>query len=81
MKDENYLKFVARKDKALATIILTVQPFQLLYLMGDPQNSSEVWQKTGKSVSEKNMCEVAAAAGTLFLEAQSGQFCTGTYES
>ena len=31
VKDENFPKFLARKDKALATIILTVQP-SLLYL-------------------------------------------------
>ena len=32
------------KDKALATIVLTVQP-SLLYLIGDPEDPSEVWQK------------------------------------
>ena len=44
MKDENFPKFLARKDKALATIVLTVQP-SLLYLIGDPEDPSEVWQK------------------------------------
>ena len=44
MKDENFPKFLARKDKALATIVLPVQP-SLLYLIGDPEDPSEVWQK------------------------------------
>ena len=39
VKDENF-----PKDKALATIVLTVQP-SLLYLIGDPEDPSEVWQK------------------------------------
>ena len=44
VKDENFPKFLARKDKVLATIVLTVQP-SLLYLIGDPEDPSEVWQK------------------------------------
>ena len=44
VKDENFPKFLARKDKALATIVLTVQP-SLLYLISDPEDPSEVWQK------------------------------------
>ena len=44
VKDKNFPKFLARKDKALATIVLTVQP-SLLYLIGDPEDPSEVWQK------------------------------------
>ena len=44
VKDENFPTFLARKDKALATIVLTVQP-SLLYLIGDPEDPSEVWQK------------------------------------
>ena len=44
MKDKNFQEFLARKDKALATIILPVQP-SLLYLIGDPEEPSEVWKK------------------------------------
>ena len=44
VKDENVPKFLARKGKAFATIVLTVQP-SLLYLIGDPEDPSEVWQK------------------------------------
>ena len=33
--DPNYKKFVGRRDKALATIVLSVDP-TLLYLIGEP---------------------------------------------
>ena len=41
---EKYAKFVARRDRALATIVLSVEP-SLLYLLGDPQDPSLVWEK------------------------------------
>ena len=47
-------KFVARKDRALATIVLSVDP-SLLYLIGDPQDIAIVWEKFGKSISEENV--------------------------
>ena len=36
------LKFNQRKDKALATIVLAIDP-SLLYLVGDPDDPEEVW--------------------------------------
>ena len=65
VKDENFPKFLARKDKALATIVLsllTVQP-SLRYLIGDP---SEVWQKLESQFQKR----------TNFFEAKRGRFCT-----
>jgi len=38
------LKFMARKDRALATIVLSVDP-TLMYLLGDPENPVIVWKK------------------------------------
>ena len=35
-------KFVFRRDKALATIVLSVDPM-LLYLIGDPEDPVVVW--------------------------------------
>ena len=35
-------KFIERSDKALSTIVLGVDP-KLLYLLGDPQDPTEVW--------------------------------------
>ena len=37
-------KFSDRRDKALSTIVLAVDP-ALLYLLGDPQDPVEVWKK------------------------------------
>lgn len=37
-------KFAVRKDRALATLVLTIEP-SLLYLVGDPQDPAEVWKK------------------------------------
>lgn len=39
---ERYQKFVARRDRALATIVLSVEP-SLLYLVGDPKDPVAVW--------------------------------------
>ena len=40
-KAEDLAKFVARRDRALATIVLSVDP-SLLYLLGDPQDPAVV---------------------------------------
>ena len=37
-------KYEQRRDKALATIVLAVEP-KLLYLIGDPKDPKVVWQK------------------------------------
>ena len=39
-----YRSYVKRRDKALATIVLAVEP-KLLYLLGDPDNPADVWKK------------------------------------
>ena len=38
---ERYSKFVARRDRALAVIVLSVEP-SLLYLIGDPEDPMTV---------------------------------------
>lgn len=42
--DANYRKFEGRRDKALATIVLSVDP-TLLYLIGEPTDPKAVWTK------------------------------------
>ena len=42
--DGSLTKFNSRKDRALATIVLAVEP-ALLYLIGDPKDPGEVWKK------------------------------------
>lgn len=41
---EEYPKFVAKRDRALATIVLSIEP-SLLYLLGDPRDPATVWRK------------------------------------
>ena len=46
-------KFNDRKDKALSTLVLAVEP-SLLYLLGDPQDPVEVWQKLCDQFQKKS---------------------------
>ena len=48
----NYKKFCNRRDKALATIVLAVEP-KLLYLLGDPDDPAVVWEKLQNTFQRK----------------------------
>ena len=50
---DRLVKFVARRDQALATIVLTVEP-SLLYLIGDPKDPVIVWKKLQDQFQKKN---------------------------
>ena len=45
-------KFATRRDRALATIVLSVEP-SLLYLLGDPEDPVTVWQKLANQFEKK----------------------------
>ena len=45
-------KFNDRRDKALSTIVLAVDP-SLLYLLGDPQDPVDVWRKLADQFQAK----------------------------
>ena len=45
-------KFTARRDRALATIVLAVEP-SLLYLIGDPEDPAVVWKKLQDQFQKK----------------------------
>ena len=45
-------KYEQRRDKALATIVLAVEP-KLLYLLGDPKDPKVVWQKLQDTFQKK----------------------------
>lgn len=49
---DKYAKFVARRDRALAIIVLAVDP-SLLYLLGDPDNPVTVWKKLENQFQKK----------------------------
>ena len=66
MKDKNFQEFLARKDKALATIILPVQP-SLLYLIGDPEEPSEVWKKLESQFQKRTWANKLQLRRKLFF--------------
>ena len=45
-------KFMSRQDRAIATIILTVDP-SLLYLIGNPEDPVEIWKKLANQFEKK----------------------------
>ena len=49
---EKFAKFVSRRDKALAIIVLSVDP-SLLYLLGDPEDPVAVWKKLSDQCQKK----------------------------
>jgi len=49
---KRYAKFLARKDQALAIIVLSVEP-SLLYLIDKPEDPVVVWKKLGNQFQMK----------------------------
>ena len=49
---DKYAKFVARRDRALAIVVLSIEP-SLLYLIGDPEDPAIVWQKLDDQFQKK----------------------------
>ena len=45
-------KFISRRDRALATIVLAIEP-SLLYLIGDPEDPVTVWKKLQDQFQKK----------------------------
>ena len=66
---DHLAKFVARRDQALATIVLTVEP-SLLYLIGDPEDPVVVWKKLGSIPKENLGKQVSFATKTSLLTAE-----------
>ena len=50
------VKFNARKDRALAIIVLSVEP-SLLYLLGDPNDPVTVWNKLSSQFQKKTWAD------------------------
>ena len=51
-KQKPVLKFVSQRDKALATIVLSVDP-SVLYLIGDLEDPVVVWKKLSDQFQKK----------------------------
>lgn len=50
--DDGYSKYIARRDRALAIIVLSVDP-TLLYIIGDPTDPAVVWEKLSSQFQKK----------------------------
>ena len=63
-------KFVARRDRTLAIIVLSVET-SLLYLIGDPEDPIVVWQKLADQFQKKtwaNKLELQRKLYSLLLK-------------
>ena len=49
---EKYKKYMGRRDKALATIVLAMDT-SLLYLIGDPEDPAVVWEQLARQFQKK----------------------------
>ena len=75
---DHLAKFVARRDRALATIVLTVEP-SLLYLIGDPEDP--VVEIT-ESIPKENLGkQVSFATKTSLLTAERWGFSPRPHQS
>ena len=62
---ERLAKYNSRKDRALATIVLAIEP-SLLYLLGDPQDPAEVWKKLSTQFQKKTWANKLILRKKLF---------------
>ena len=58
-------KFMARKDRALATIVLAVEP-SLHYIVGDPVDPAAVWRKLSGQFQKKTWANKLSLRKKLF---------------
>ena len=59
-------KFIARRDRALAVIVLSVAP-SLLYLIGDPKSPVAVWKKLADQFQKKSWANKLELRRKLYL--------------
>ena len=77
---EKRAKFAARRDRALAIIVLSVEP-TLLYLLGDPDDPVAVWKKLCDHFQKKTWSnQTGVKEEALFLEAKGGGLGSRTYQ-
>jgi len=58
-------KFEARRDRALATVVLAIDP-KLLYLIGDPEDPAVVWTKLANQFQKKTWANKLELRRKLF---------------
>ena len=62
---DKYAKYMARRDWALATIVLVVDS-SLLYLIGDPEDPKTVWEKLSGQFQKKTWANKPSLRKKLF---------------
>ena len=74
-------KFQAIMDKALAIIVLSIDP-SLLYLLGDPEDPVIVWKKLSDQFQKKMWANKLILRRKLhsLMFSKRRRFCTGTCE-
>ena len=60
-----YTKYVTRRDRALATIVLSVEP-SLLYLLGDPEHPAIVWRQLQDQFQKRTWANKLALRKKLY---------------
>jgi hypothetical protein len=55
---EKYAKYQGKKERALANVVLSVDP-SLLYLLGEPENHVAVWEK----LASQFQCKTSWSSG------------------
>lgn len=63
--EPGYAKFSGRRDRALATIVLSVDP-KLLYLLGEPEDPVLVWKKLADQFQKKTWANKLALRRQLY---------------
>ena len=51
-ENDRYTKFLARRNRALAIIVLSLEP-SLLYLIGDPEDPTTMWEKLANQFQKR----------------------------
>ena len=71
--DSAYSKYISRKNRALAIIVLSIDP-SLLYLLGDPTDPTAVWERLSTQFQKKTWANKLALRRRLHsLQLKEGQ--------
>ena len=65
LENDRYTKFLARRNRALAIIMLSLEP-SLLYLIGDPEDPTTVWEKLANQFQKRTWANKLELRRNLF---------------
>ena len=64
-ENDRYTRFLTRKNRALAIIVLSLEP-SLLYLIGDPEDPTTVWEKLANQFQKRTWANKLELRRNLF---------------